>query len=103
MPTATSVCLREPVIAASGAPGVVARELVGHAAAARAALERPHQRLRSRGLDRLGLDTERGEPLGDDRQVLVLAERIEADPEAEALRQRDLLLDHLARVHLAVF
>ena len=42
------------------------------------------------------------QPLRRDRQVFLLAEGIEAHPQAEALRQRDLLLHHLAGMHLAV-
>mmetsp|Transcript_71390 Transcript_71390/g.168262 ORF Transcript_71390/g.168262 Transcript_71390/m.168262 type:complete len:240 (-) Transcript_71390:255-974(-) len=42
------------------------------------------------------------QPLRHDRQVFVLAERIEADPQAEALGQRDLLLDRLAGMDLAM-
>src|SRR6478672_13804859 len=70
---------------------------------ARAALERPAQRLLASRGDRLGADAEAAQPLGDDRQVFVLAERIEAHPQAEAFGKRDLLLDHLARMDLAVF
>ena len=42
------------------------------------------------------------QPLRDDREVLLLAEAVEADPQAEALGQRDLLLHRLARMHLDV-
>ena len=83
-------------------PGPVARELVGHPARARAALQRPHQRLGPQRSDRRVVEAEMAQPLADDGQVLGLAERIEADPQAEALGQRDLLLDRLARVQLAV-
>ena len=51
---------------------------------------------------RLRVTPNQRQPLRRDRQVLVLAERVEAHPQAEALGQRDLLLHHLARMHLAV-
>ena len=81
---------------------VVLGELVGDPPGARAALERPYQRLLPRSRDRLVVHAEVAKPRCHDRQVLRLAERIEADPQAEPLGQRDLLLDHLARMHLAV-
>jgi hypothetical protein len=34
--------------------------------------------------------------VGDDGEVLVLVEGVEGDPQAEALGERDLLLDRLA-------
>ena len=52
--------------------------------------------------DRRRVDAEAREPGGDDRQVLVLREGIEAHPQAEALGERDLLLHHFARMDLAV-
>ena len=81
---------------------VVARELVGHAAAARAAFQRPHQRLGARGVDAFPRHAERGQPLRRDGEVFVLRERIETHPQAEALGQGNLLLDHLSRMHFAV-
>jgi hypothetical protein len=38
----------------------------------------------------------------DDIEVVVLAERIEGQPQPEALGQRDLFLDRLARMQVAV-
>src|SRR3954470_9845245 len=80
------------------ASGPVPGELVGHPAAARAALQRPLQRLFLRFF--IGRRAEGFEPVADDVQVLVLVEGIEADPQAEALGERDLLLDRLPRVYL---
>ena len=51
---------------------------------------------------RVVADAEEAQPLRDDREVLVLAEGIEAHPQAEALGQRDLLLDDLARMDFAI-
>src|SRR5213594_2584127 len=96
-PTATSTGVRSAML-----PREVARELVGDAPRARAALQRPHERLLARRGDGGFIDTEEAQPLRDDRQVLVLAERIEAQPQAEALGQRDLFLHHLAGMHLAI-
>ncbi|OMP13011.1 hypothetical protein COLO4_02438 [Corchorus olitorius] len=105
MPTATSVWARwapDAPDSAIGSPREVPRELVGHPAAARAALQRPDQRGRTGRLDGRGRHAERGQPLRDDGEVFVLAEGVEAHPEAEALGQRDLLFHDLARMHLAV-
>src|SRR5256885_10998198 len=69
---------------------------MGHTAAARATLQRPDQSLRTRGLDRGLVQSQGLQPLSHHAQVLVLAEGIEAHPQAEALGQRDLFLNHLA-------
>src|SRR5690348_6847162 len=72
----------------------VPRELVGDAAAARAPLQGPLQGF-------LFLEAAHAEilqPLADDLEVLALVEGIEGHPQAEALGQRDLLLDRLARM-----
>ena len=91
--------------AQSGGAGVAPRELPRDAAAARAALQRELHRFAGA---RLGLargfrrgDAERGEPRRDGGEVVVLAERIERDPQAEALGERDLLLDRFAGVNFA--
>jgi hypothetical protein len=83
-------------------PRVVARELVGHAAAARAALQRPHQGLGSAASMAAAGTPRDAEPLGHDGQVLVLAEGVEAHPQAKAFGQRNLLFHHLARMHFAI-
>src|SRR3990167_9085312 len=103
MPTATSVCLRcTRTASATATPRIVARKLVGDAAAARAALQRPDQRLGARIRNGCSIEPERCQPLPGNGQVLILAERVEAHPQTETIGQRDLLLHHLARVHLAV-
>src|SRR5207237_6112069 len=79
------------------AAGPVAGKLVGDAAAARAALQGPLQRFL---LHALGGGAEHLQPVLDDVEVLVLVERIEGHPQAEALGERDLLLDRLAGVDL---
>src|SRR3954463_2421715 len=72
-------------------------ELIGDAPAARAALQRPLQRL----LVRIVRGAAEGlQPVLDDREVLVLVERVERDPQAEALGKRDFLLHGLARMDL---
>ena len=47
---------------------------------------------------RVGVDLqpEMGDIAVDHREIFVLAAFVEAEPEAEAVRQRDLLLDRLA-------
>src|SRR5689334_25381544 len=78
--------------------GPVARELIGDPAAARAALQRPLQRLLARLVAPPA--AEGLQPVLHDVEVLVLVEGIEGDPQAEALRERDLLLDRLAGMDL---
>src|SRR3954452_5402419 len=78
--------------------GPVARELIRHAPAARAALQRPLQRLFARLVAPLA--AERLQPVLHDVEVLVLIERIERHPQSEALRERNLLLDRLAGMDL---
>ena len=80
--------------------GPVPRELVGDAAAARAALQRPLQRFLARRLRFLRRAAKRLQPVRHDLQVLVLVERIERHPQAEALRQGNLLLHRLAGMDL---
>src|SRR5260221_264134 len=80
-------------------PDVIAGELPRHAPAARAALERPQQRRPAGGF--VGLATEGLHPVVGDLEVLLLVERVERKPQAEALRKRDLLLGGLAGVDLA--
>src|SRR3990167_7812782 len=90
MPTATSVCLRcTKTASATATPRIVARKLVGDAAAARAALQRPDQRLWSCCGDGIAVKPERCQPLPGNGQVLILAERVEAHPQTETLGQRD--------------
>src|SRR6185503_5822510 len=67
--------------------GPVSRELVGDAAAARAALQRPLQRFLPRLLYFLLAAGKGIQPVGDDFEILVLVERVERHPEAKALRQ----------------
>src|SRR6185369_1821598 len=67
----------------------VASELPGDPPAAEAALERPQQRRLARLIG--GLAAQRGDPVVGDLQVLRLVERIEREPQPEALRERDLL------------
>jgi hypothetical protein len=83
-------------------PGVVAGELPGDAAAARAAHQAPLQGLAARGLDLVGRHAELGQPVRADFQVVILAEGVEGQPEAEALGERDLLLGGLAGMDVAV-
>jgi len=66
-------------------PGKIARKLVGHTAAARAALQRPHQRLWPGRVDGRGSHAKGTQPLRHDGQVFVLAEGVEADPQAKPL------------------
>src|SRR5690606_30476151 len=80
----------------------VAGELPGHAPGPRAPLQREAQRVAAGGLDLLRTAAEVGEPVLGDGEVVVLPEGIERDPQAEALRQRDLLLGGLAGMDLAV-
>src|SRR4051794_37439859 len=80
----------------------IPRELVGDAAAARAALDRPLKGfflflqlfLFARGA------AEVREPLAHDIEVFVLVEGVEGDPQPEALRERDLLLHRFAGMDL---
>src|SRR5438309_4401651 len=74
----------------------IPRELVSHAAASRAALQRPLQPLFARRAHLLRAAAERLQPMRDDVEVLVLVEGIERDPQSEALGERNLLLDRLA-------
>ena len=60
------------------------------------------ERFGPRLLDAGRSDAKGLEPLRHDRQILVLAEGIEAHPEAKTLGQGDLFLHHLARVHFAI-
>src|SRR5262245_13297733 len=83
---------------------VAARELPRDTATARAALQRELHRF---ACARFGFarrwrrgDAEGIEPTRDRRQIVFLAERIERDPQPEALGQRDLLLDRLAGMRL---
>src|SRR5688572_29876715 len=75
----------------------VAGKLICDTAAARPALQRPLQRLLLRVLGRA---SERLQPVLDDGKVLVLVERVERDPQAEALGERNFLLDGLAGMDL---
>src|SRR5688572_31659343 len=75
----------------------VAGELPGHAAAAGAALERPLQRRPLRCLGAGAGRLEMLEPDADDLEVLLLVERVERDPQPEALGQRHLFFRGLAR------
>src|SRR5258706_9286469 len=73
-------------------------ELVGDPAAARAALQRPLQGLFLRFLRKRRI--ERLQPVAHDVEIFVLIERIERHPQAEALGERDLLLDGLPGMDL---
>src|SRR5690606_28621335 len=82
--------------------GMVARELPGDPPGARAAHQRPLQRiLASRG-NFVRTRPEAAQPVRNDVEVLVLAEGVERDPQTETLRQRDLLLHRLTGVELAI-
>src|ERR1700733_13766643 len=70
-------------------PDPVARELPRDPPAPEAALQRPQQRRLARLFG--GLAAERRDPMVGDVEVLLLVERIERKPQAEALGQRDLL------------
>src|SRR5690349_4623976 len=80
------------------------RELPRNAAAARATGQRELQRLaRARVGVRVGRRSrhaEMREPSLDGGEIVVLHERIERDPQPEALREGNLLLDRFAWVHL---
>src|SRR5687768_14265035 len=80
--------------------GIVLRELPCHAARARSALQGPLQGFEARGLDLRLSTAEASQPVADDVEVIVLLERIERQPQAEALRQRDLLFHRLARMQV---
>src|SRR5690606_30162153 len=67
------------------APGPVAREVPGDAAAARAALQCPLQRLTAHLLRVDMVDAETAQPMTHDVEVFVLTERIERHPQTEAL------------------
>src|SRR6476469_4716965 len=80
------------------------RELPCDAAAARSALQRELQRLARALVDvamrRVRRDAEMREPPVDGREIIVLRERVERDPQPEPFRQRDLFLDGFARMNL---
>src|ERR1700754_2009158 len=80
----------------------VACELPRDASRARPALQRPNKRIAPRALDLGLIDAEMLQPVPDDREVIVLLERIEAHPQPEALGERNLLLDYFARVYFAI-
>src|SRR5690606_29104595 len=80
--------------------GIVAGELPRHPPGTRTAHQRPLQGLLAGTLDGLRLEAEDMQPVRDDPQVFILAERIEGHPQTEALGQRDLLLGGLARMDL---
>src|SRR5881392_4125961 len=81
---------------------VVLGELPCHPARARAALQGPAQRIGARGLDLLAVAAEAAQPVRHDVEVIVLLERVEREPQPEAFGQRDLFLDRLARMQVAV-
>src|SRR5690349_5466758 len=99
MPTATSVFFIARAIArcrrgASSCGAVVAApldvvsrpvagELPGYPAGSRAALESPAQGIAACPLDVLRVRAEILEPMANHRQIVVLAERVEGDPQAE--------------------
>src|SRR5262249_21431338 len=72
-------------------------ELPGDTARARAARRRPFQRL---ALQRfvVDLDAEMAAITAHHREVFVLAATVEAEPKAEAIRQRNLLLDRFTAI-----
>src|SRR5204862_7339797 len=74
----------------------IPRELVSHAAASRAALQRPLEPLLARRVHLPRAAAERLQPLRNDVEVLVLVEGIERDPQSVALGERNLLLYRLA-------
>src|SRR6185312_13662047 len=71
------------------AAGEILDELPGDAAGARAARRRPFQRVAMQIVG-LGLDAVMADVAVDHRQIFVLAAAVEAEPEAEAVRQRHL-------------
>ena len=80
--------------------GEILGELPGGAARARAARRRPLQRVALERLLRRG----QAEKLGvavDHREIIVLAAMVEAEPQAEAIRQRHFLFDRFARIDRA--
>ena len=73
-------------------------ELPGDAAAARAAHERPVERVALGAGNIAFVAAEVLEPVGDDIEIGVLVERVEGKPEAEAFGKRNLFLDGFARM-----
>src|SRR6185503_20441290 len=79
------------------------RELPGDAAAAGSALQRELHRFALQPFQRGAVAGHRhaveAQPLVDRGKVVFLRERIERDPDAEALGQRYLFLDRFPRMH----
>src|SRR5689334_22558228 len=78
-------------------PRKILHELPGDAAGARAARGRPFERVMAQRLG-VGRNAEMRHVALDHGEELVLAAAVEAEPQAEAVGQRDLLLDGLARI-----
>ena len=78
-------------------PGEILDELPGRAPGARAARRRPFERFGFE-LARRRLEAEMPGVTVDHGEVIVLAAMVEAEPEAEPVGERHLLLDRLARI-----
>src|SRR5690606_2817427 len=84
------------------ATGEVVHELARGPPRAARALQREAQRLRAQPLGRT-VDASLAGVVGDDAQIGRLVEAVVAEHEAEAVGQRELLLERLAEVQLARF